>query len=1338
MLPPFASLGQTLAAARVAAGLGSQAELATLLGVTQQSVSRWEAGTHRPKSSQLPAIADRLRQRTADLRRLAGYEAPPTVSYATPFPFDRLDPVTFEQLTADLLDLFNPGAKVWRAGGTGHTQEGLDIEVVRRDGHRIGVQCKRVERFGAANVAEAAAKATADVDEMILVLSRVASPGARKAMRDHPSWTLWDKDDLSRLVRRELSVDEQDRLVDIYFRGQRNALLGRPEPGPWFKPDEFFRPYEDPKRPFTHSWELLGRDDDLENLTGMITSGESRLTLLTAAGGMGKSRLLKAALQRLETQQPGLVVRILNPAADPTPESLEHLGPAAKLLVVDDAHDRDGLNVILAHATDPSRLTRVLLVSRPYAVDRIRREAALYGFDAPRVLSLERLTRAQLVGLAQQVLREHAAPEDWAETIATASGESPLVVALSSRAIAIDRVPLELVKAHGDVRDLIRAKFARVILGDLGGRGEDGAVREVLEVLALVQPFHPGDHQLLELIGHLQNLTPTAVSRALRAIVEGGLAIRRGHQTRLMPDVLGDYMIETVGLDAVGRLSPFVEEALEAAAPAQLTNMIINLGRLDWRVSDGDTTRSKLLAGVWARLDDIENEWDPRLNAIKAVAIYQPQQALRYLAGQIRVGRRLPGYAEILRNVAYSEVGFEPAVQLLWTLGRDDRRELGPHPGHAIRVLNEISDFGYTKPIKYAEQMFAFAQRLCGDPDEWRAAHTPLDLMKPLLASEGRFSRSNGREMTLHSFLIDYEKVRSLRERVITKVLDLLQHDDPAIACAAARFLTIVLHGPIGYLGLEIEPSVYQTYDAEFASTLTKVHALIQAGLPPIVVISIARVVSWHAQNGPGAVREAARRIVDQLPQDIDFRAVCALVDGFGHDFIARPKDGKWTEAMTAWIDEIVDAVVRDHPDPAERLVFIDRALESAKSAGEELRTGHGLIHGVAKADPRFATLLLEAALGGQPGVAADYPAIALNVLLWSDPEAGRAFARRMISDGRAPLAAAAASAYQGFGARATPEDFTLLTELARHPERYVVLSVLQATMAWDEADPGRLIDLYLTVDPRGDTRLVHELGMSICGIRKGLVGDLSPAQADVLLSRLDAIEEFRGYWIDKLFSELSLHFPMQTAGLILRRVERAAETTNYGLQPTSRPFGADPQKLKFLESERAGEVLEHVWTWLHTDAPQSGHFQTIAAAAFEAMFHFTGPALVEFLEPKLDRATPQTLLLMAKLIAETDHEFGFEQAPFVIRFLDRGQAVDPASVPTLAVHVSSSVLGGVRSGRPFEPYPQDLADLARAQQILANLTMVSPAYEVYEAVIRHTEMRIAESRVQAELLDDD
>ena len=101
---------------------------------------------------------------------------------------------------------------------------------------------------------------------------------------------------------------------------------------------------------------------------------------------------------------------------------------------------------------------------------------------------------------------------------------------------------------------------------------------------------------------------------------------------------------------------------------------MVNLGRLDWRRSGGDTAESDFLSGVWRTLDDIENDFDPRLDAVKSVALYQPRQALDFVIRQARRKRTLRALPEILNGVARTSKYLTEVLQLLWEIGRLDYR----------------------------------------------------------------------------------------------------------------------------------------------------------------------------------------------------------------------------------------------------------------------------------------------------------------------------------------------------------------------------------------------------------------------------------------------------------------------------------------------------------------------------------------------------------------------------------------------------------------------------------------------------------------------------------------
>src|SRR5260370_5880112 len=203
--PPYAEFGNLLAELRRKAGIDHQSQLADLVKVSQQTVSRWEAGASRPRASQIPVLAQVLstKAETAEtLLAAAGY-APKTtvVSFDKPFPVDGLSPESFERFCQSALQYLYADAEMYAVGGPGHTQEGADIDVTFPDGTCHSFQCKRVLQFGPRDVDNAVAAHTKLAAKKIILLSRVASPRTRAAAGEHPGWSIWDKEDISRLVR---------------------------------------------------------------------------------------------------------------------------------------------------------------------------------------------------------------------------------------------------------------------------------------------------------------------------------------------------------------------------------------------------------------------------------------------------------------------------------------------------------------------------------------------------------------------------------------------------------------------------------------------------------------------------------------------------------------------------------------------------------------------------------------------------------------------------------------------------------------------------------------------------------------------------------------------------------------------------------------------------------------------------------------------------------------------------------------------------------------------------------------------------------------------------------
>ena len=172
-------------------------------------------------------------------------------------------------------------------------------------------QCKRVQEFGPQKVHTAVAQDTTPGTKKFLLISRIASPQAREAVRQHPKWDIWDKEDISAKIRRLQPID-QLRLVDTFFKGRRFELLGETEAGPWETTEHFFAPFQNSASLFNHVWNLVGRRPGNRRFGQALADDEVRAILLVGSGGAGKTRVLKQVIETYETMHRDVTVRFLS------------------------------------------------------------------------------------------------------------------------------------------------------------------------------------------------------------------------------------------------------------------------------------------------------------------------------------------------------------------------------------------------------------------------------------------------------------------------------------------------------------------------------------------------------------------------------------------------------------------------------------------------------------------------------------------------------------------------------------------------------------------------------------------------------------------------------------------------------------------------------------------------------------------------------------------------------------------------------------------------------------------------------------------------------------------
>ncbi len=1320
----YSELARQLTAARAASRL-KQSELAAVLGLKQQTVSRWEAGTHRPSIAQLAGLADAIRMDAEALSKLAGYAVDAPGDGLPLLPLDALRPAVFEQFTADLVEALHPEAEVRQQGTSGHEQEGADVVARFEDGTSWTFQCKRVQRFGPRDVLEAIHCHAREARRAFLVLSRIASPAAADEVAKHPGWTLWDRQDISRKVRK-LAPDCQRRLVRRYFPNQAVAFLGHGGPGPWLTADEYFAPFRGPRAAISHDWPLAGRDADVERLVSQLRVDGCPAALLVGPGGIGKTRILKEAALRLAGSRSFSAVRFVSSSGEPGRPDLEELGAGRKLLVVDDAHDRDGLGVVYEFAADPQNFATLLLATRPYAEQRIRNELCRSGIVEPFRMRLNPPRRDALALLAAGVLEAFGAPRDAADAIAGAS-DSPLVAVMAARVLATVPKPLELAPGDESFRQVILSRFSDAIAGRLGSPAEEPLLQAALGVLALVQPFDVDDPQLPSMVGALHAATPAEVARGLKLLADGGVIYRRGRLWRLMPDLLGDFVVERGFLGADGKLTRAALDLVRLAGPGKLGEVLVNLGRLDWRLSGGDPSRSDLLAPVWAALSEPGRDTWVDARAVALVAIYQPAQALRFVQARLDAGQEPDGLVEIVKRVAYDPAHQAETLRLLWLLGRDDERPDGG-PGRPLQALKDLAGYSEHKPVSFVEDVADFLVGLLNEPGAWSRRHDPLEALEPLLAVELTSVRWRGRSAAWDLRLVNHGAVARLRRRVVGLVSQLLEHDDPKVAFRAATFLQNALRFPA-----DAPAELSAQYEAEFLGTVSKAAAAAERGrLAGTTLIGLASALSWHAHYGSGPVTEAARRVLSAFPGDLSFRLAAALADGSERKYLGQAAYEVWPDDQD-WIGSLVAELVSAFPRAEELCAEIDSRLAELERAGIRAANGFDLLRRLVDENLDAARAVAAEALGDARSRLLPFLGLAIGALLDRVPCEGRPLAARALSSTEPAIRGAVAEALGRLRREQSGEDADLLQAALASDDATVAHAALWSLNSW-RLEPREIVRMALEVRIDIHPGLVERVADLLSG-RRRVAECLDDEAVQALLGRMATLTRIGGHGGTKLLRQLAQSHPERLSAFLFGMADKALDADRYDAMPFHGGPGGG-SCLGLDASPGASALLRLGWDWLRLRGAGPGGARRLAPRLFASLFDVNSPATVGFLQDLLDGAGSTDLEWMGCLARLSRHRFPFEHRAFVEHYLERCKQVDRALVKRGVDQIATAAMTGSWSGMAGEPTPRDIEARDDAAAVLAATSRLSPSYRLYQLILESAEANIKRSRQDGAAMD--
>lgn len=1309
----------------------TQGELGSLIGASQQTISGWEAGRSVPDRGQRAALEQALGMSLDD----SSVPVPPAPVAAsrprrTLLPLRSLSGEQFEVFCADLVgSLFK--VLPHRVGGQGHVQQGVDIVVDTEDGRRLAFQCKRQERFGPAKARQAVAAVSLKADRYYLLLSRTASPAARAAIGATPAWELWDDDDLSRIVRMELEADRAERLVDTHFPGLREAFLGTPDPGPWLTPEEYFRPFRRTAGGLSHGWDLVGRGDVVTEVVRRLE--DSRGAIVMGSGGSGKTRVLKAVAEAWATQ--GRRVRFLAEHLQLQPRHLDALKHGAWLVVVDDAHERSDLSLLLQGVTRMAPGVRLLLATRPFAEVAVRSELAranLAGFDETHrvTLRLPQLTIDDTVALARQVLTEHGGSPEHAWAIAEMTGDCPLATVVGSRLLATNAGTARSLLGEPAMREMMWRAFRNELIGGVGRGGDERDLRDLLDLVALVQPVEQDDPPFGKLAEDLLQLPRDRVVRLLGTLESAGVLRRRGRSLRVVPDVFADHLMAEACL-AHGRAAPtgYADRVFGLAPPAYQLNLVLNLARLDWHASASHDT--DVLASVWEgflrtfRAADAIERWG-LLRALGGISWYQPGRALELARVAIDEPtdieaeswpfadddhgdpalHAVPGFLRgAIQHVDYLTEVFE----LLWTLADRPEFDGSPtsSPDHPIGVLQEAARPRFDR-IEVAEAAVAVA---CG----WLrhgppvSEHSPFDLLaKALEASPVRWA-----------------SVEQLRARAIDAAFAALPRDPWGVQRRAIEAIRTAAFA--ARRRRKQDAPDHAAWTAEAVRIVERLkESILENELGPLALDRIDTMM-WGLGRADDLIGMAARQVRAVIPKGPAFHLARAMAHSFAPPAFVEGRP--YAEVAAGWT------------------VYQERAIDElclSRDANEVVEIVAAQLEPVEQPSPQFFELLFRRA----PAVAGE---IVERRLRRGETRFDRVLDLALAQERRTgirteSLADAAASKDDVLLCRViaslltdasdglpTPEEIAVLRDLAaHHGDEGVRVQVAELSQRVAGTSPDLALDLLATIRFGDSQQVARAVAWQFAPIGLLQVADLTPEQRNRVLESIEVSQALDDDWVGSFVGSLSVVAPIEVIELLERRIEHYIGAGSRD-QPFPFDWADDHSPLRFGESGSYQEVLRAIWGWTLTHIEDNHHrfWAPLLWVAASSHYETTLSCLAEWL-PSPDAGEVMTVSL---LVSGAPRSFVWDQVDFVVDLLGRAEAYGPDCLDQVRADLFSCARSGIRERVPGTPSSDEVRQRDDGAAVADRLPWGSPGRSFYRDLSEAAEASIrATARMDQEL----
>ena len=655
----------------------------------------------------------------------------------------------------------------------------------------------------------------------------------------------------------------------------------------------------------------------------------------------------------------------------------------------------------------------------------------------------------------------------------------------------------------------------------------------------------------------------------------------------------------------------------------------------------------------------------------------------------------------VLQRIAFNPDYTEQACEILWELGRDDRRELSQFPNHAIRVLADLAAYAPGKPVLYGAKVLKAAERWLKDPNLASYENSPLDVVAPLLAKQAEFQKLEGHTISFGFVGINLPAVAPLRKEALAYVEKCLMHEHARVASRALRTVRDIINHPASLGGRVVTPQEMEAWKPEQLEGVRLLKEFITHTKSPVLLVLAKHELFWHAENGQPAevakgVSEALALISPSLELDLATALTNALYDlGRGEMDFTTAQEKFLTDLAARFLKELPGAV------GISKIESVLSDIHQARVPG----SGTQLLWELGR-DLAEAELILEHVLGHQDCSLIDYAGAVLGALRFNDAESAIRFAQRMVT-GRNQLGTAVAASYANSDSLRHPrdEDFVLLRELLTRDEISKHYA-LQAVRRLKDAEPAAQtrkfqrsgIDLLVGADIGQDPRMAEVFAEAI-DAKFGIPPDLlTDDDIERILQKLVPVREIthQNFHLARFLAFLVRRNSARVVGFFLHRIEYSM-THKDEERYTATPFGLDELFAQIVDTPEHAAIIRALAGSLNEQDALKRYWLTKLFGLVAGGF---GPATQAVMSELAEDKTEENYKLIAILLQEVPREFIFSEKDFCAKLLEAANRISVQAFKNISGQLLASSQSGGFSGIPGEPFPQQVSIKDRAAKL--------------------------------------